>query len=152
MALSTRPKPKAHDRKRQAKHHAHGKNYLKTYWPYLPMLTIIGVGVVVNRTLQSSALLGKSVSGSIFVGSRFSSQESTRIQNLLGNQSQSVFIVTLAVAAAAIIYFGFTYWLRISRLLSKGEAYIIKRPMLEISAVFIITCSIVLTRVVTVIH
>jgi len=150
MALATRPKPKAHDRKRQAKHHTHGKSYLKTYWPYLPMLAIIGVGVLVNRALQSSAVLGRSVSGSLVTAGTV--QESTRIQNLLGNQSQSVLLVTIAVSAVAIIYFSFTHWLRISRLLSRREDYIIKRPIAEIGAVFIITCAVILTRVVTVIH
>ncbi len=53
MALATRPKPTAHDRKRQAGHHRHSKPYLKTYWPYLPMLLIIGLGIVINSALAA---------------------------------------------------------------------------------------------------
>lgn len=48
MALATRPKPPTHYRKRQGEHHRHSKHYLKTYWPYLPMLVTVGVGLMIN--------------------------------------------------------------------------------------------------------
>lgn len=48
MALATRSKPPAHTRKRQGDHHRHTKHYLKSYWPYLPMLLIVGLGLLVN--------------------------------------------------------------------------------------------------------
>lgn len=51
MALATRPKPTAHHRKRQGNHHRHSKPYLKTYWPYLPMLIIVAVGLAINTSL-----------------------------------------------------------------------------------------------------
>lgn len=53
MALATRPKPSAHHRKRQGTHHRHSKPYLKTYWPYLPMVIIVGLGLMVNGALTS---------------------------------------------------------------------------------------------------
>jgi uncharacterized protein YkwD len=34
-----------HGAKRQAKHHRVGKDYLKVYWPYVPMLLIVAVGL-----------------------------------------------------------------------------------------------------------
>ena len=37
----------AHAKKRHAGHHTQGKHYLKTYWPYLPMLVVGGVGLVI---------------------------------------------------------------------------------------------------------
>ena len=48
MALATRPKPSAHHKKRQGSHHRRSKDYLKTYWPYLPMLMIVAVGLMIN--------------------------------------------------------------------------------------------------------
>ncbi len=48
MALATRPKPTAHHKKRQGAHHRHSKNYLKAYWPYIPMLGIVGLGIAIN--------------------------------------------------------------------------------------------------------
>lgn len=48
MALTTRPRPSIHSKKRQAGHHHQSKHYMKAYWPYLPMLMTIGIGLVVN--------------------------------------------------------------------------------------------------------
>lgn len=58
MALATKPKRKAHSKKRQAKHHAHTKGYLKSYWPYLPMILIVVIGVAVNHAWASHGVLG----------------------------------------------------------------------------------------------
>lgn len=57
MAIATKPKPKAHHRKRQAQHHKHTKRYVKAYWPYLPMLLIVGLGLMINSA-WSGAVLG----------------------------------------------------------------------------------------------
>ncbi|MDB5164505.1 MAG: hypothetical protein JWL89_131, partial [Candidatus Saccharibacteria bacterium] len=59
MALATRKKPTgtAH-RKRTGTHHKQSKPYLKAYWPYIPMLAIIGVGFIVNTVWSHSAVLG----------------------------------------------------------------------------------------------
>ncbi len=48
MALATRSKPPAHYKKRQAQHHRRTRRYMKPYWPYLPMLLIVVVGLAVN--------------------------------------------------------------------------------------------------------
>ncbi len=58
MALATRPKPKLQHKKRQAKHHRQGRQYLKTYWPYLPMLVIVGLGLAINHAWSDGAVLG----------------------------------------------------------------------------------------------
>jgi len=58
MALATRPQPSAYHKKRHAQHHRHSKPYLKTYWPYLPMLMIVGVGLVINSVWSASNVLG----------------------------------------------------------------------------------------------
>jgi len=59
MALAVKPKSSYTNRKRQAQHHQQSKHYLKAYWPYLPMLLIIGLGIVVNGALSHrSGVLG----------------------------------------------------------------------------------------------
>lgn len=58
MALATRPRPKAHELKRQGGHHRHSKRYLNSYWPYLPMLLIVGLGLLVNSAWSSRGVLG----------------------------------------------------------------------------------------------
>lgn len=58
MAIATRPKKTVQHKKRRAQHHQHSKVYLKTYWPYLPMLMIVGVGLMINSLWSNSAVLG----------------------------------------------------------------------------------------------
>lgn len=58
MALATRQKPNAHHRKRVAQHHRKDKPYLKTYWPYLPMLLIVGMGLIINTVWSNTNVLG----------------------------------------------------------------------------------------------
>lgn len=61
MALTTRPKRTPSHKKRTAKHHSHSRGYLKSYWPYLPMLLIVGMGLLANSIWSnSSAVLGAS--------------------------------------------------------------------------------------------
>lgn len=62
MALSTKPKPKpaAHHKKRDAKHHRHSKQYVKSYWPYLPMLFVVAIGIAVNSFWSTYGVLGTS--------------------------------------------------------------------------------------------
>lgn len=58
MALATKPKKTTLHKKRRAQHHSHSKHYLKTYWPYLPMLTIVGVGLIINSLWSNQSVLG----------------------------------------------------------------------------------------------
>ena len=52
MAIATKPKPKApHHKKRSGAHHRHTKHYVKSYWPYLPMVAIIAAGFLINTWL-----------------------------------------------------------------------------------------------------
>lgn len=59
MSLATRPKrTTAAHKKRSGKHHRHTDTYLKHYWPYIPMLLIVGLGLVVNTIWSHSNVLG----------------------------------------------------------------------------------------------
>lgn len=58
MAIAAKPKKSVHAKKRQAKHHRHSKHYLKSYWPYLPMLMIVGVGIAINSVWSTGSVLG----------------------------------------------------------------------------------------------
>lgn len=62
MALVTKPKrkpPVAHKR-RLGQHHHKSKQYLKAYWPYLPMLLVVSLGLFVNNLWSHSGVLGAS--------------------------------------------------------------------------------------------
>ena len=60
MAIATRPKRTTSHKKRAGKHHKHSKPYLKAYWPYIPMVLIVGIGLFVNSIWSQSAVLGAS--------------------------------------------------------------------------------------------
>ena len=147
MALATRPRPKAYTRKRQAGHHHHGKLYLKAYWPYLPMLAIVSAGALANQALYKSSLLSPKA-GAVIGASHYSASLGTtsRLQNLIGNQAPWILLAALGITAAAFIIFIVTHWYRLHRLITKGEAFIIRRPAFEISTVAVFTFGFVLTR------
>lgn len=50
MALTPKTKRTVpvHHKKRTGEHHKHSKHYLKTYYPYLPLLLIVLVGLAIN--------------------------------------------------------------------------------------------------------
>jgi hypothetical protein len=49
MVLASKTKtPSMHHKKRNGQHHKVTKSYHKTYWPYLPLIAIIGFGIGVN--------------------------------------------------------------------------------------------------------
>ena len=60
MALTTRPKPQNHHKKRSGKHHkVASKHYMKPYLPYLPMVAIMLVGFVISNVVTGrSSVLG----------------------------------------------------------------------------------------------
>lgn len=61
MAIATKTKPRTtSSKKRAAQHHKHSKNYVKSYWPYLPMVALVAGGIFMNSLLgnQRSAVLG----------------------------------------------------------------------------------------------
>lgn len=58
MVLVSKPKrsPSIHAKRRSGRHHKQTPDYHKTYWPYIPLAMIVGLGVLVNSlwpTLQN---------------------------------------------------------------------------------------------------
>jgi hypothetical protein len=60
MALTSRPKKSVHHKKRMAQHHRQSKRYVKAYFPYLPMLMLVGVALAVNSLWSNGSVLGNS--------------------------------------------------------------------------------------------
>lgn len=48
LAPTSKKTPPTHHKKRSGEHHRHSKHYLKTYYPYLPLLLIVLVGLAIN--------------------------------------------------------------------------------------------------------
>ncbi len=66
MVLVAEPKRRVpvHHKKRTGQHHKSGKHYSKTYWPYLPLLLIVMLGVVLSHAWnnQNKSVLGYATS------------------------------------------------------------------------------------------
>lgn len=147
MALATRPKSTVHHKKRRAQHHRHSKTYVKAYWPYLPMLAIVGVGAIVNRLWPAGALPG--ANSSLALNSQLSANQSlTRVQALTGDQTGRILEVVMLVTFAAFALFVIRHSRRLHRLVLEGEAFVSDHPWLDIVTVFVFTTGLVLTRVI----
>lgn len=59
MAIANKPKRNVHHKRRAGQHHKHSKPYLKTYWPYIPMLLIVGAGFIINSLWSNGNVLGE---------------------------------------------------------------------------------------------
>lgn len=85
-------------RKRRGQHHTHGKQYLKVYWPYVPMLLIIVTG------LFFSSWQTKSQNGVLAYATEVSAQkllDSTNKQRSSNNKSALKLNSALTTAAQA---------------------------------------------------
>jgi hypothetical protein len=135
MALATRPRPKTvHHKKRQAKHHRHNKVYLKTYWPYLPVLAVAGAGYIANQHWPAGLV---SVAGGA---------GQTRIEALTGSQNTWALALIIAMAGMAAAILLFRHWFRIQRTLNRGEAFVVHHPWFDVLLAILATLGILLTR------
>lgn len=85
MAIATKTKPKTNPtKKRAAEHHRHTKHYVKSYWPYLPMIAIIAGGLFMNVVLSRPAsVLGSQIN---LTGSALlAATNQDRVDNKLGS-------------------------------------------------------------------
>lgn len=97
MTLVARPKRNSvHHKRRGGQHHRHSDHYLKTYWPYLPMLLIVGLGLLVNGLWSQSNVLGAS---SDFSSSSLLSD--TNVQRASDHEQPLVLNSQLSAAAQA---------------------------------------------------
>jgi uncharacterized protein YkwD/uncharacterized membrane protein len=57
MAVATKQKPKqtTHHRKRAGTHQKRSDHFVKTYWPYIPLVAIVGIGMFFNNLLANPA-------------------------------------------------------------------------------------------------
>ncbi|MGC1177261.1 MAG: hypothetical protein WA843_04280 [Candidatus Saccharimonadales bacterium] len=143
MALATKPKRTSISHKRRSgTHHHHNKPYLKHYWPYLPMLMIVGIGAVIDRLWP----VGSTVASQPF-GSQFAStvQPGSRLEMLTGSHATWLFSVVACLSIIAFTVFLVRHSHRLHRLLVKGESFASNHPLLDIALVFVFTAGFILT-------
>jgi len=112
------------ERKIKAQHHKHSKSYLKTYWPYIPIIAIIGLGIVFHIIFQR-----QTVSNSV---------------NLTNYSFLSILESSLGLLALAIFLLRHAFaW---HKVFVKGEEFVAKHPYLDILLVTIATVSLLLNH------
>lgn len=147
MALATKPKPGVSHRKRRAQHHKQSKHYLKTYWPYLPMLMIVGIGLAINN-FWSSGIITTANSGAVISagGAISGARPVSRIEAMAGNSPETALGIVLALSVLAFVTFMIRHSLRLRRVLVKSEAFVVDHALLDILLVATIVAGVVLTR------
>lgn len=137
MAVSSRKRPKTtvSHKKRRGTHHKRNDAYLKTYWPYIPMLAIVAAGVYLNSKWM--------VESDQVVSATYAP---TRIEAMIGSQSEVAVLLIVAMTAIAATVFITQHWFRIRRLINRGEMWAVKHPLLDILLVAVCTVGVILTR------
>lgn len=101
MAIATKPKPKrkaVHHRKRHGAHQKRNNHFVKTYWPYLPLAFIVGVGIFINSLLSHPATLGYATQTS--VNGLLETTNEERANHKLGNLAINSSLASAAQAKA----------------------------------------------------
>ena len=125
MAISSKPRPGQVHKKLKAGHHRQTKNYLKTYWPYLPILGIIALGLIINHFWHVSNL---------------SSPQAT-----LSSYSNYSILETF-ICLAALVLFLLRHAFAWHKVLIKGEVFATKHPMLDVLLVATATIGLLLAH------
>ncbi len=125
MAISTKPRPGLVHKKLKAGHHRHTKSYLKTYWPYLPILAIIALGLTINYFWRLSAAAQPQASLSAY--SNYSIIES---------------FICIAALAVFLLRHAFAW----HKVFVRGEEFATKHPLLDVALVTLATVGLLLAH------
>ncbi len=124
MSLTTKPRPGSAHKKLKAGHHKRSKNYLKTYWPYIPIAVIITLGFIINHLIHSQS-------------------HSTPVQ--LTNFTYYD-VIESSIGAIALAIFLLRHAFAWHKVLVKGEDFVAHHPMFDIVLVIIATACLVLSN------
>lgn len=121
MSLTPKKPPAQSHKKFNARHHRQTKSYLKTYWPYIPVAAIIGVGAVIAHDTHHSHSL---------ILTNYTYYDI--IESSIGLFALAVFLLRHAFA-----------WRKV---FIDGEEFVSKHPLLDIGLVSITVVSLLLAH------
>jgi len=108
----------------QAKHHKKTKHYVKVYWPYIPILSIIVIGLIINAHIRSST------NSHPFTLSSLSIAE----------------VLESSVGIVALCFFLLRHAFAWHKVFVKGEDFATKHPMIDIALVMIMMGGLILVH------
>jgi len=126
-----------HHKKRSGQHQKQTKHYLKTYWPFLPIVAGGFIAnVILEATMQASSV---SIPASIAYPTRL---------DVWTNANTSLVIIVLALVIGAAALFITRHTRAWQRALVKGEGFILHHKSLDLLLVSVIVVGFVITRTV----
>ena len=125
MSLTPKQRHGQVHKKIKADHHRRNKNYLKTYWPYIPIIGIIGLGVLINHywSITQTPQTGMALSS-----------------------YSSFTIIEYFIYISALIIFLLRHAFAWHKVFVKGEVFATKHPMLDVLLVAIATFGLLLAH------
>ena len=135
LAPHHKQRPTAHHKKRSGKHQKQTPEYLKTYWPYLPLLFL---GALLNLLLDFM-LKGSAVT------TLANLDTISRVELWTGGNSSIAIAVALIAGISAIVVIT-THARAWQKAVVKGEDFIIHHPKVDILLVAVAVAGFILTR------
>lgn len=124
MSIATKKRPSVGHKKVKGNHHRHSKTYLKTYWPYIPIILIVAIGVATNHYWPLPAV---------------TSQPHLTAFTYYNVLESSVGVIALTFFLLRHAFAWHKVWV-------KGEAFVAHHPLLDIALMAIATLSLVLSK------
>ena len=124
MSLTTKTRPSAAHKQIHAAHHRKSKHYLKTYWPYIPVVLIIGLGLV--------------------LASNWHSVQPVKTQNLTAYSYYTILESSIGLMALAIFLLRHAFaW---HKVFIKSESFALKHPLFDIALVTLAVVGLLLSH------
>lgn len=123
MSLTTKPRPTTSHKKIKAAHHRQSKHYLKTYWSYIPILLIVGVGLGMDTFWHHPQSSAPQLTSYTYYDV---------LESSIGVLALAIFLLRHAFAWHKV-------WI-------KGETFAAKHPLFDIALVGIATVGMVLSH------
>lgn len=123
MSLTTKARPTTNHKKIKAGHHRQSKHYLKTYWPYIPIMLIVAAGFGIDAFWHHSQSSAPRLASYTYYDV---------LESSIGVLALAIFLLRHAFAWHKV-------WV-------KGEAFAAKHPFFDIVLVAIATVGMVLSH------
>ena len=124
MSLTPKTRPNAAHRQIHAAHHRKSKHYLKTYWPYIPVVMIIGLGVVLALNWHNA--------------------QPAKVQSLTAYSYYNILESSIGLMALALFLLRHAFaW---HKVFIKSESFALKHPLFDIALVSLAVVGLLLSH------
>ena len=144
MAIASKHKKRttvSHN-KRHGLHQKRSSHFLKTYWPYLPMASIVVFALAINFYLTAATSANSAATD--LVGPAY--QKVTRIGLLTNDYSKTLTYSVTAIATLALVLFIWSHSKQLRRVFMKGEEFVLSHVVVDLVLLIVTMVGFVLTR------